>query len=316
MNLAEFIASFDAQPVFQANGQRAPHKALALLYALGKLSHDQNLTTYSAAESELKSLLQTFGPPRRFAHAEQPIWRLRNAAPGHPTIWQITNEDKIQLVGNASSPDPSVTDMRRYLSFGLSADAVRLFRAYPSLIASTAAYIADSVVPETLRDELLQAVGIANSGPAVQASLTPASMTLTPHAHALVSRRVRDPSFAPRVRAAYGERCAVCSARPMLGNRLFGLEAAHIRWIQADGPNSVCNGICLCRMHHVAFDRGAFTIGPDRIVKVSMLLDRSPKSEQLFWEHHGSKIAEPTRSIDYPAAEACEWHRREVFQAE
>ena len=46
-------------------------------------------------------------------------------------------------------------------------------------------------------------------------------------------------------RSAYGDRCAVC-----------GVEAAHVMWLQAGGPDDVRNGLVLCALHHAAFDRG------------------------------------------------------------
>ena len=138
---------------------------------------------------------------------------------------------------------------------------------------------------------------------------------LQSHGRVLVYRSRRDPTFPRRVLDAYQHRCAVCEASPRIGNDGFGLEAAHIRWIQADGPNDVHNGLCLCRMHHVALDRGALTLTDDLRIRVSPLVDRSPQSDRLFWQFDAECLRMPRRPEHTPNAEHCAWHRGEVFRA-
>src|SRR6185503_19127739 len=79
-----------------------------------------------------------------------------------------------------------------------------------------------------------------------------------------VTRRKRDPAFRGRVLTAYEYACAVCGFDVRLGGHALGLEAAHIQWHQAGGPDVEPNGLALCSLHHKAFDLGAFTIKPDR----------------------------------------------------
>ena len=69
--------------------------------------------------------------------------------------------------------------------------------------------------------------------------------------HTLVQlmRPYRDVQFRQRVMDAYGHRCAVC------GTALRLVDAAHIVPVtEADGSDSVSNGIALCRLHHGAYD--------------------------------------------------------------
>jgi putative restriction endonuclease len=54
-----------------------------------------------------------------------------------------------------------------------------------------------------------------------------------------------------------------------LGDTLVGLEAAHIKWYQAGGPDAEVNGIALCSLHHTLFDRGAFTLSDSMRIQVS-----------------------------------------------
>lgn len=51
------------------------------------------------------------------------------------------------------------------------------------------------------------------------------------------------------------------------------VEAAHIKWHQANGPDEVRNGLSLCNLHHTLFDAGAFTASQEGTVQVSRLLE-------------------------------------------
>ena len=42
-----------------------------------------------------------------------------------------------------------------------------------------------------------------------------------------------------------------------LDQETLGIEAAHIKWHQAGGPDTEDNGLALCTLHHKRFDRGA-----------------------------------------------------------
>jgi putative restriction endonuclease len=61
----------------------------------------------------------------------------------------------------------------------------------------------------------------------------------------------------------------VCGFDVRLGNILIAVEAAHIKWHQAGGPDEERNGLALCSLHHKLFDRGVFTISNSMSVIVS-----------------------------------------------
>jgi putative restriction endonuclease len=64
------------------------------------------------------------------------------------------------------------------------------------------------------------------------------------------TRYVRDPRFRKKVYDAYGHRCAMC------GIQLEIVEAAHIiPHSHEKGTDEVDNGICLCSLHHSAYDK-------------------------------------------------------------
>jgi putative restriction endonuclease len=82
-------------------------------------------------------------------------------------------------------------------------------------------------------------------------------------------RRPRDRSFPQHVLAAYEHQCAVCGFDLRLSGVTIALEAAHVRWHQAGGPDEVNNGLALCVLHHKMFDKGAWTATAEGVVQVS-----------------------------------------------
>ena len=80
--------------------------------------------------------------------------------------------------------------------------------------------------------------------------------------------RLHQHYFRQRVLRAYRTRCAVCALReaPLL-------QAAHI--IEDRDPRgsaAVINGIALCAIHHLAYDRNLLGIAPDGVVHIATRL--------------------------------------------
>ncbi len=76
------------------------------------------------------------------------------------------------------------------------------------------------------------------------------------------SRGAASARFREAVREAWNSTCAICGLHlPSTSyNTSAGVDAAHILpWADYD-LDDVCNGICLCKHHHWAFDEGLITI--------------------------------------------------------
>jgi putative restriction endonuclease len=87
-----------------------------------------------------------------------------------------------------------------------------------------------------------------------------------------LTRPFRDEAFRRHVRAAYDNRCAMCGLRLIVGGGRPEVQAAHIRPVASDGPDSIRNGIALSGTLHWMFDRGLVSIDDDyRIVRASNL---------------------------------------------
>jgi len=83
------------------------------------------------------------------------------------------------------------------------------------------------------------------------------------------------------VLSAYDYACAVCGFALRQGNEPVALEAAHIKWHEARGPDLVRNALSLCALHHRLFDKGAFAVSPGMRVIVAKNVTGSGFEEAL-----------------------------------
>jgi putative restriction endonuclease len=110
------------------------------------------------------------------------------------------------------------------------------------------------------------------------------------------------------------DRCPLAVVR--IGSLTIGLEAAHVKWHQARGPDAVHNGVALCSLHHKLFDLGAFHIGADRRILVSQQVHGTSRFEEVLLRHHGALALEPVRSEHKVLTDFVGWHFDQVFKKE
>src|SRR3981189_1227645 len=84
-----------------------------------------------------------------------------------------------------------------------------------------------------------------------------------------VSRIVRDRIFGRIVLRAYSERCAISGLKLINGSGRAEVAAAHIRPVEANGPDIVSNGVALSGTAHWMFDRGLISLADDLEILVS-----------------------------------------------
>ncbi|MFM7052511.1 MAG: hypothetical protein ACKOYN_10325, partial [Planctomycetota bacterium] len=209
MTLQELVDEIGRQPIWQADGKRAPHKPLTLLYARGQAMRGNRLVRYADAEKDLIRLLDRFGSPRATQHPEQPVWRLR-AYQGTPTrFWEIVGDTRgIEgAQGNPSSPL-----MRARIEFGLSEPAWAALCGDATSAKALAQVLADEIVPRSLQPALLEAVGfdgsVDDSIDHDPESIDPAVIALASRRRVQTTRTQRDPAFSRKVLEAYGHACA------------------------------------------------------------------------------------------------------------
>jgi putative restriction endonuclease len=114
--------------------------------------------------------------------------------------------------------------------------------------------------------------------------------------------RLHQQRFRHAVLRAYRQRCAICALRePSL------VQAAHIiEDTDERGIAAVVNGLALCAIHHLAYDRNLMGIDPDGVVHIARkLLEQQdgPMLREGLQGFHGAAILAPRRVDERPDPE-------------
>ncbi|MCS6954482.1 MAG: HNH endonuclease [Bryobacterales bacterium] len=274
--------------VWKRGEERAPHKPLLILLALGRVVRGEaRMAPFPDIEQKLARLLEEFGPPRQSVHPEYPFWRLQ-----HDGLWEV--EGAGNLPRRSGDKEPLLSELReRRIPGGFPEEIDRAFRQNPRLVAEAALEILQNHFPESLHSEILGAVGLS---------------------HILLPEpQDRQILFREAVLDAYGHACALCGYDVRLGRADLGLGAAHIRWRPAGGPDHITNGLALCAVHHRAFDRGALSLDLDYRILVSNRLAGRTGLEEWFRSLAGRQARRPKDEALAPAPEHLRWHHEYVF---
>lgn len=295
MTRDEIIQAFDRMRVWQRRDQRAPHKPLLVLFALSKVCpSNMGRIDWSEVDPKLKALLDEFGPDGSGKSRHYPFWHLQTDG-----LWQL--EGPRSILSRPPAATPTLTELRsNHVRGGFPPALHKALQADPQLVGTIARRIVDAHFPESIRGDVLAAVGL------------PDDLAVSPVDD---KTRRRDPAFREKVLLAYQYRCGVCGHDLRLGNQTIGLEAAHIKWFQAQGPDIVPNGLALCSLHHKIFDLGAFAILPETYQMVfSQHLNASDETARRTLAYHGAGLILP-QSTDYlPRPEFLAWHQKQVFK--
>lgn len=111
--------------------------------------------------------------------------------------------------------------------------------------------------------------------------------------------RLHQHRFRRAVLQAYRTRCTICSLK-----EASLLQAAHIVEDRDPlGGATVVNGLALCAIHHLAYDRNVLGIDPDGVVHIhSRLLEEidGPMLKNGLQVFHGARILQPVQPADRP----------------
>jgi putative restriction endonuclease len=285
MTSQEIQNLFNHLGIFKRGNERAPHKPLLLLLAIGYLQKGQRNIPFADIQEKLSTLLEDYGPPRRRNHPEYPFVRL--VADG---LWELSDKS----IQPGSDPSPGML-VKKSVNGGFTPEVFQILGDDSMLLSSVVRELLESNFPDSLHDDILISTGV---------QLLSTSVT----------RRVRDPHFRELVLEAYGYKCAVCGLGVRLRHSLVALEAAHIKWHQAGGPDIVENGLALCSLHHKFLDVGAFTVDADHRFIVSPKAN-GPGLQEALLSYQGTVLQYPTKKNHYPEHEFLDWHVNEVFKA-
>lgn len=126
------------------------------------------------------------------------------------------------------------------------------------------------------------------------------------YAERMTRQRLHQPEFRGRVLHAYANRCAVCT----LGHAQL-LDAAHIIGdSKVHGSAHVDNGLCLCTIHHAAYDANLLGISPDYQIHIGTKLlqeqNQGPILRHGLQAMNGKPLNLPRHRNDRPSPERLE----------
>ena len=127
----------------------------------------------------------------------------------------------------------------------------------------------------------------------------------------LSRRPFRDRVFATGIKRAYDNTCAMSGLRIINGGGRAEAQAAHIRPVEANGPDSLRNGVALSSTFHWMFDRGLVSIDDD--YRLLLKRDAIPSGVMGLVNRDG-RLKVPEERVYWPHPRFLEWHREEVFK--
>jgi putative restriction endonuclease len=128
----------------------------------------------------------------------------------------------------------------------------------------------------------------------------------------LSSRIVRDRVFRKTVLEAYDCRCAITGLKLINGGGRAEVEAAHIKPVEASGPDIATNGLALSRTVHWMFDRGLITLTDALDIQVS----RQVNDPDGVWAlvNKSRRALAPASPALRPHPSYLAWHREVCFK--
>ncbi|MYJ52378.1 MAG: hypothetical protein F4093_06910 [Gammaproteobacteria bacterium] len=283
-------------------GGRAPHKYLLVLFAIGKcLKGEGRMMSYETVRKGLSPLLSRYAPHTKAIKPHLPFWHLANDG-----VWEI---DRPDLVRGAERNRPVASTLAARFG-GLTEPDHDVFSRNPDIAMRVVRGIMSAYFPRSLHDEILLTAGIE-----VDEDMRGHEPEDLFEKFEWNRRRVRDPAFRGKVVHAYENQCAVCRFSVRLDRKTIGLEAAHIRWHEQNGPPVVPNGLALCAIHHKLFDAGAFTISPEGFrVHVSSLTAGEGNDELLGRFDSKPLSFLPREKSSHPGEKHLLWHINNAYR--
>lgn len=204
-------------------------------------------------------------------------------------MWELDERVEVDRVAQLNDLAPT----------GRLSPAVEAQLGTPEVLHATARALVEAEFPPSLFADVLTAVGLDPDevfGTVVR-----------------LSGRKRSASWAASIIAGWDRQCAFCGYDGQLGAGSVGLDAAHVRWFNHDGPDEPDNGMALCSLHHRLFDRGALGLSSDYRVQVSSAFSARTEAGRRVYDLHDVELS-PRPGTPVPAPAHVAWHQREVFK--
>jgi putative restriction endonuclease len=129
----------------------------------------------------------------------------------------------------------------------------------------------------------------------------------------MTNRIVRDRVFRRVVLPAYDERCAITGLKFINGGGRAEVDAAHIKPVQHNGPDTITNGIALSGTAHWMFDRGLITLTDEHDILISRHVNDIDRVRAFMNSSGRANI--PINPSQRPHPHYLQWHRENCFKA-
>ena len=132
-----------------------------------------------------------------------------------------------------------------------------------------------------------------------------------PLIHQVTNRPFRDRAFSNQVKQAYDNTCAITGIKLINGGGLSEAQAAHIRPVQYQGPDSVRNGIALSGTVHWMFDRGLISVDDDYAI---LAAEDSIPDPVLVMLNPDRRLRLPSSQVLAPHPQFMRYHRENIYK--
>lgn len=141
--------------VWKRGVERAPHKPLLLLYALGRCSRGEpREVSFEEVDEQLSVLLAEFGPPQKASHPEYPFWRLQNDG-----LWEVSGDEEVHTWEREK--DQKKSELLRVNARGGFPETIyKALAQDKALLLACAQQLLGEHFPGSLHERLLEAVGV------------------------------------------------------------------------------------------------------------------------------------------------------------
>ena len=150
MNKEEIVNLFRNIKVWKRGNQKAVHKPLLILYALGKINANR-MIPYKTIMDDLKDLLIKFGPARQQVRTNFPFIRLVN-----DNIWEVESTQSINTLSDYN--DQALLDMNA--RGGFTEEIYTELKNSPGLKYRIAQILLEYYFEPEFHKEILLAVGL------------------------------------------------------------------------------------------------------------------------------------------------------------
>ncbi|MEP3655383.1 MAG: HNH endonuclease [Litorimonas sp.] len=128
----------------------------------------------------------------------------------------------------------------------------------------------------------------------------------------LMHRKVRDRAFRSVVLRAYNKTCAFTGFNFINGGGRAEVQAAHIKPVEHDGPDSVNNGLALSGTAHWMFDRGLLSLADDGEILVSRHINNVDEVNRVIVSDRQARLPPELKYRPHP--DYLNWHRENCFK--